>query len=87
MTFFKAQNREGKDQAAQAGNLFWQLCERKFQALVDACNDNSGEELKKLRRAFAGFVHKAYNTYCPKDSARQIDAWAANRPDLSRYLN
>ena len=57
------------------------------QALVDACNDNSGEELKKLRRAFAGFVHKAYNTYCPKDSARQIDAWAANRPDLSRYLN
>ncbi|MFH1096452.1 MAG: type I-E CRISPR-associated protein Cse1/CasA [Candidatus Desantisbacteria bacterium] len=86
MAFFNAQKGEGKDQAAQASNLFWQLCERRFQKLVDACNDNTGEEVKELRRTFAGFVNKAYNTYCPKDTARQMDAWAANLPNLSKYL-
>lgn len=86
MAFFKAQKADGKDQAAQAGNLFWQLCERRFQELVNACNYNSGEEVKKLRSVFTGFVNKAYNTYCPKDTARQVDAWAANLPDLSKYL-
>ncbi|MGR3219465.1 MAG: type I-E CRISPR-associated protein Cse1/CasA [Candidatus Anammoxibacter sp.] len=70
--------------------LFWQLCEQKFQELVDACQtvslDPSSEEVKKLRRVFAEFVNKAYNTYCPKDTARQMDAWVANRPNLSKYL-
>ncbi|MBU1087909.1 MAG: type I-E CRISPR-associated protein Cse1/CasA [Candidatus Omnitrophica bacterium] len=67
--------------------LFWQLCERKFQNLVDACaSKKSDEELKKLRKTFAGFVNKAYDTYCPKDTARQLDAWAANKPKLARYL-
>ena len=86
--FFKAQKAEveGKKQAAQAANLFWQLCERKFQELVNACEDSSGEEVKNIRRVFAGFVNKAYNTYCPKDTARQLDAWAANRPNLAKYL-
>ena len=87
MAFFKAQKADGKGQAAQASNLFWQLCERRFQDLVNACDNDSGEEVKKLRRTFTGFVNKAYNTYCPKDTARQMDAWAANRPNLSRYLN
>ncbi|MCP4265103.1 MAG: type I-E CRISPR-associated protein Cse1/CasA [Candidatus Brocadiaceae bacterium] len=87
LAFFKAQKADGKDQAAQAGNLFWQLCERRFQELVNACGDNSGEEVKKLRRTFAGFVDKAYNTYCLKGTARQIDAWASNLPSLSKYLN
>ena len=84
--FFKAQKADGTDQAAQASNLFWQLCERKFQELVNACGDNSGEEAKKFRRVFAGFANKAYDTYCPKDTARQLDAWAANRPNFGKYL-
>lgn len=91
MAFFKSQKAEGKDQAAHAGNLFWQLCERKSQELIEACRpvgiDHSSEAAKKLRHIFAGFVEKAYNTYCPRDTARQMDAWAANRPNLSRYLN
>lgn len=87
MSFFKDQKAEGKEQAAQASNLFWQLCERRFQELVNACNDDTGEEVKRLRRIFAGFVDKAYNTYCPKDTARQMDAWAANLPNLAKYLS
>lgn len=86
ISFFKTQKADGKEQAKQASTLFWQLCERKFQQLVNACADDSGEESKKLRRVFAGFVDTAYNTYCPKDTARQIDSWAANRPNLAHYL-
>ncbi len=86
-SFFKVQKAEGEKQAAQASNLFWQLCERKFQTLVNACDaGDMGEETKKLRHVFAGFANKSYNTYCPKDTARQLDAWAANCPDLSKYL-
>jgi len=85
MSFFKTQKAEGKGQAAQASNLFWQLCERKFQELVNVC-DGADKEVKKLRSVFAEFVNKAYNAYCPKETARQLDAWAENHPNLSKYL-
>lgn len=84
--YFVAQKAAGKNQAAQAVNLFWQLCERRLQELVEACCDDSGEQVKRLRRAFAGFAERAYDTYCPRDTARQVDAWAANRPNVLRYL-
>jgi CRISPR system Cascade subunit CasA len=82
--YFKNQNMENKGQAAQASNLFWQLCERRFQDLVDACD--STEQAYAMRPVFAGFVNKAYDTYCSKDTARQLDAWAKNRPKLGKYL-
>ncbi len=66
-------------------NLFWQLCERRFQELVTACG--STEQVQALRPFFAGFVNKAYDTYCPKETARQLDAWARNRPNLGKYLS
>jgi CRISPR system Cascade subunit CasA len=75
---------KNKGQAAQASNLFWQLCERRFQDLVGACG--SIEQAYAMRSIFACFVNKAYDTYCPRDSARQLDAWAKNRPNLGKYL-
>ena len=83
--YFKSQNMETKEQAAQAGNLFWQLCERKFQNLLDACDD--AELAHAMRPIFAQFVHKAYNTYCANDTARQMDSWAKNIPNLAKYLH
>lgn len=83
-SYFKSQNMEGKNQAALASNLFWQLCERQFQKLLGACIDS--ESARAQRSIFAKFVHKVYNTFCPMDTARQIDAWAKNRPNLSKYL-
>ncbi|MDD4928203.1 MAG: type I-E CRISPR-associated protein Cse1/CasA [Gallionella sp.] len=68
----------------QAQNLFWQLCEKRFQDL--AIHAGQAEEVALLRKIFADFVHKAYDSYCPNDSARQLDAWAKNRPNLSNYL-
>jgi len=82
--YFKNQNMETKEQAAQASNLFWQLCERRFQELVKTCGN--AEQALAMRPVFARFVHKAYNTYCANDTARQLDSWARNRPDLRNYL-
>lgn len=84
LNYFKSQNMESKDQAALAGNLFWQLCERKLNDLISACG--STETVQALRPAFLQIAHKAFDTYCPNDTARQLDAWAKNKPHLGRYL-
>jgi CRISPR system Cascade subunit CasA len=84
LSYFKNQNMESKEQAALASNLFWQLCERRFQHLVNNCDDS--DKVRALRPMFAGFALKAYDSCCANDTARQLDAWAKNRPNLSQYL-
>jgi CRISPR system Cascade subunit CasA len=84
LNYFKNQNSEGKAQAGLASNLFWQLCERKFQDLVNVCDDYN--QAKALRKNYAGFANQAYDHFCPKDTARQLDSWAKNRPNLGKYL-
>ena len=74
-----------KNIADKATSLFWELCERHFQELVDACEPPY--ETKKTRIVFAQAALKAFDTFCPKESARQIDAWAKSRPNLINYLN
>lgn len=87
MGYFRQLKADGKDTSSLATNLYWQLCEQKFQTLLDSCYDKTGLSTRKIRPAFVGFVNKAYNTYCPRVTARQLDAWAANRPLVSKYLN
>lgn len=84
MGFFKQQLADGKDRAAQATNLFWQLAEHHFQELINACGNQTSEA---MRHSFAQYALKAYDTYCPNDTARQLDAWAASRPRLGKYFN
>lgn len=88
IAYFKDQKVDGAKQAAQASNLFWQLCERYFQQLVQSCDpDETGVVLrKKLRRQFSINVHQAYDHFCPKETSRQLDAWAKCRPNVSKYL-
>lgn len=83
----KADRKTTSKLATLATNLYWQLCEQNFQDLLDACDDNTGIVTKDLRQVFAKFVNKAYNAYCPQDTARQLDAWASNRPFINKYLN
>ena len=84
MGFYKQQLAEGKDHASKATNLFWQLAEYHFQALINACGNNTAETMRPI---FAQIALKAYNAYCPKDTARQLDAWAASHPRLGKYFN
>ncbi|TCD46919.1 type I-E CRISPR-associated protein Cse1/CasA [Chlorobium sp. N1] len=70
--------------AKKSSTLFWQLAERHVQELVDACEDT--ERLPSVRRTIASLAFQAFDAFCPKDTARQIDAWASSRPNLSKYL-
>ncbi len=82
-SYFREQKVDGGKLAAQSTQLFWQLCERNFQALVDGCDNK--ERCQTLRRHFAGYLHLSYDRFCPSSTARQLDAWAKCRPNLSDY--
>lgn len=86
--YFKAQLVDGADLAAQSTHLFWQLCERDFQSLLDHCEQGEANAKARvqLRRRFASYAQQAYDRYCPKDTARQLDAWARCRPNHGKYL-
>ncbi len=86
--YFKQQKTDGKEMASSATNIFWQLCERVFQKLVDACGeDNTGKKAMTMRKVFVEYANRAFDTVCPRDTARQMEAWAANRPNLGKFLN
>lgn len=88
IAYFKSQLVDGGDLAAQATHLFWQLCERDFQRLLDHCEQGEAhaDTRRQLRRRFAGYAQQAYDRYCPKETARQLDAWARCRPNHGKYL-
>lgn len=88
MSYFREQQTDGSGVARQATQLFWQLCERDFQQLVDHCDhtEESTAARQSLRRRFASYAKQVYDRYCPKDTARQMDAWAKCRPNHYKYL-
>ena len=84
INYYKEQSVNGKDKSIQATNLFWQLCESRFQDLVNGADDE--QQRYALRKVFASFLHQSFEFYCPKNSVRQLDAWAQSKPKLSNYL-
>lgn len=84
----KIENTHAGKMASQSVNLFWQLCERDFQALVDNCDqtDSATTQRQALRRRFSDYVQQSYDQFCPRETARQLDAWAKCRPNNSKYL-
>lgn len=88
MGYFKAQLVDGKKMAEQATHYYWQMCERDFQTLLDHCGSGSEQSAmrSRLRKGFAKYAHQAFDSQCPQDTARQLDAWAAHRPKLGKYL-
>ncbi len=88
MGYFKDQKVDGAKVAAQATQLFWQLCERDFQTLVDNCepSEETNKVRQQLRRKFSNYQQQAYDFYCPKGTARQLDCWVQHRPNNFKYL-
>ncbi len=84
--YYKTLQTDGSKLAGQATHLFWEACERKFQDLVDCCDGTESLALLGLRRTFASFLRAAYDQFCPRETARQLDAWAKCRPNTSSYL-
>lgn len=86
--YCKAQKMDGAKAAAQATSQFWQLCERQFQALVDACgtDEENTQQRAQLRHLLSRYALQTYDSFCPQDTARQLDEWAKHRPNFSKYL-
>lgn len=84
MGYFKTQLMDGEKSAAQASNLFWQLCEREAQMLIDHCEQP--DKRHELRRRFARYAEQAFDLFCPNQTARQLDAWARSKPSFGKYL-
>jgi CRISPR system Cascade subunit CasA len=77
---------DAKSPAEQTTHRFWQLCERNFQQLVNL-SFNDPEALGTLRRHYAGYLWETYDKICPRETARQIEGWAAHRPNAGKYLS
>lgn len=84
MGYYKTQLMDGESFAKQASNLFWQLCERQSQALIEGCDKLDTRQI--LRRQFARYTTQVFDQFCPHQTARQMDAWAKAKPNLSAYL-
>lgn len=76
------------DYAQKAVGIYWEFCEEPFNELVQCCDssESSIEARKKIRSKIANICRDAYNDLCPNGSARQIDKWAQNRPNLSKFF-
>ncbi|MFI3247029.1 MAG: type I-E CRISPR-associated protein Cse1/CasA [Ferrimonas sp.] len=70
------------EQAKRASGLFWQQCERHAQQLIDASGTGQEAETKRreLRKRFSHYLLFIFDAQCPRNSVRQLDAWAQNRP-------
>lgn len=84
--YFKDLKTDGPPLAAQATQMFWQLCERNLQPLIDAAFDNL-EALPSLRKRFASYARTTYDRFCPRETARQIEVWSKHRLNTAKYLD
>ncbi len=83
-SYYKDMKVDGKNIASNATGIFWQLCEGEFQNVISVCAMSSPEDdLELLYKKFKSFVCRIYDEHCPKDTARQMEAWAKNKP----YMN
>lgn len=86
MRYYKSFAAKGDLYAAKGANLFWQIAEQKFQGLITALEEESQEKLYDIRKKICSYVNHCYDRYCPNVSSRQLTAWSANKPNLSKYL-
>lgn len=85
VAYYKGLKTDGNGIASKAANVFWQLCESEFQSVIDICSgENIQDNLKPMYKKFKSFVSQIYDEYCPKDTARQMEAWAKNKPYMRK---
>lgn len=87
MTYYKILTTDGKSQANKSTRLFWHMCASWYESLINRCASGQDDERVQLRKIYASYVDKTFNICCPSETARQFDAWAQSRPNLSKYLS
>lgn len=83
MAYYKALKDNNAEHASRACSIFWQLAEKNHQELICACSKDD-ENRAALRSIFIGYANRVYDLVCPSDTARQLEAWAGNRPNFSK---
>lgn len=73
---------DSAEYAFRACSVFWQSVEQNHQELIFSCNEDDGKRAA-LRSLFVGYANRSYDLACPSDTARQLEAWAENRPNFS----
>lgn len=68
---------EGDGMAATAATLFWERCNHEAQNLLELCDT---DDIEQLRKRYRFFVDDAYNSVCSKETARQLAAWGKCKP-------
>ncbi len=89
--YFEKLNESNANQKAdQAKRFFWELAMNKYQQLVELCGEiiqtQKSDKLIEMKKTFVSYAFQAYNLCCPKETARQLDAWAECSPIFSKYL-
>lgn len=78
----KADNAENC--AKRAAREFWQIAERFFPALSQACAEpDRPEGLEATLDHMKACVWESYANACPRDTARQLQLWVRHSPRLS----
>ncbi|NTW50030.1 MAG: type I-E CRISPR-associated protein Cse1/CasA [Chlorobiales bacterium] len=79
----KPKKRTATKTAEKAIELFWQLAERLSKDIAYACLPaRYTESMPIIRKRMISIARESYDAYCPKETARQIDAWADCCPDF-----
>ncbi len=89
--YFEKLNESNSNQKADlAKRYFWELAMSKYQQLVELCGEiiqtEKSDKLSEMKNTFVSYAIQAYNLCCPKETARQLDAWAECKPIFSKYL-
>jgi CRISPR system Cascade subunit CasA len=77
----------GKLVAPKACEKYWSECEKEFPGLIHACDADVSEERLKFRKCVVHITERCYTAYCPRASARQLEAWAKAKPKLGKYVD
>jgi CRISPR system Cascade subunit CasA len=63
---------------------FWERSEMIFDDLLSACYNGTQ---KNIRERFRKIAEDVYNVHCPRETARQLSAWAACGINYAKYLD
>ena len=79
--YYRDEKEESASKWAERASLeFWQLAERLFPELVDACGQAGADARNAVLRKARGIVLQCYAHACPQETARQLTLWARHRP-------
>lgn len=84
--YYSEMSADGADQAARCSNTFWLGLETHLDEVLGLCKKEAMESDKCLifRQKINRQALDLYDRFAPKETSRQIESWAKNRPDFNR---